>query len=85
MAAHALQPGLRSIQDAAAAAARLGGAGTGAHPRDAAALRRVYGFTDGAAACTVGPQLAAKYGLEQDNRQRVICVTNRCGLARGGL
>jgi hypothetical protein len=42
-----------------------------------AALPRIYSLTSSRARCLVGPDLASKYGLEQDNQQLVVSVTNR--------
>ncbi|GBF92915.1 hypothetical protein Rsub_05751 [Raphidocelis subcapitata] len=66
-----LQP--RSVQDAARLAASIGRAGG----RDGAAFGRVYRFSSGDAVCALAPELAAKYSMEAENRQGVICVTNR--------
>ena len=63
---------LRSIQDIAARISSIHSAG-----RDGAAFRRIYQVSSGDAACSLSPELAAKYSLEQSNRQRVICITNR--------
>ncbi|PNH05460.1 hypothetical protein TSOC_008285, partial [Tetrabaena socialis] len=43
----------------------------------ARALDRLYDFTVGTARCSVGPLLAEKYGMEPDNMQLVVSVTNR--------
>lgn len=63
---------LNSIQDVAQRLASIHAS------RDGAAFRRIYQVTSGDAPCSVPPELAAKYGLAEDNKQRVICVTNRC-------
>ncbi|GLI67736.1 hypothetical protein VaNZ11_011938 [Volvox africanus] len=46
----------------------------------AAALRRLYAFTAGTARCRVGPELSRKYGMEPDNAQLVVSITNTATL-----
>ena len=36
--------------------------------RDWSAFHRVFSVTSGVARCSVGPELALKYGMEADNR-----------------
>lgn len=52
---------LQSIFDVAAHSGSLPG-------RDGAAFRRIYKASSQPARCSVGPQLAAKYRMEQDNQ-----------------
>jgi hypothetical protein len=64
---------LQSVFDVASNVEALTGPG-------AAALRRLYAFTAGTARCRVGPQLGEKYGMEADNEQLVVSITNRATL-----
>jgi hypothetical protein len=69
LAGAASKPLLRNIFDVAQHCEQL-------KPVDSA-LARVFSITAKHAACQVGRELSAKYGLEQDNRQLVVAVTNR--------
>lgn len=63
------QQKLRSIFDVAAHIDSLAGS-------NAAAFKRIFRVTSAEARCNVGPQLAAKYKVQEDNVQRVVSVTN---------
>jgi hypothetical protein len=43
---------------------------------NAAAFKRIFRVTSAQAQCNVGPELAAKYKVQQDNEQHVVSVTN---------
>ncbi|KAL6761847.1 hypothetical protein V8C86DRAFT_3131322 [Haematococcus lacustris] len=45
-------------------------------PDRSQALQRMFRFSSGLAQCRVGPALSAKYGMAQDNQQRVVSITN---------
>ncbi len=42
-----------------------------------AALHRIFHITSGRACATVGPLLGTKFGLERDNKQLVVSVSNK--------
>ncbi|EFJ45930.1 hypothetical protein VOLCADRAFT_93650 [Volvox carteri f. nagariensis] len=64
---------LQSVFDVALNVESLTGSG-------ATALRRLYAFTAGTARCRVGPELSQKYGVESDNAQLVVSITNKATL-----
>ena len=63
------QQKLQSIFDVAAQIDSLSGS-------NAAAFKRIFRVTSAQAQCNVGPQLAAKYKVQEDNEQHVVSVTN---------
>jgi len=63
------QQQLRSIFDVASQLDNLAGS-------NAAALKRIFRITSAQAKCVVGPELSAKYKVQQDNVQHVVSVTN---------
>lgn len=63
------QQQLRSIFDVASQVDSLTGS-------NAAAFKRIFRVTSAQARCNVGPELAAKYKVPQDNVQHVVSVTN---------
>lgn len=46
------------------------------------AFHHIFDVTTGTAPCVVGPELAEKYKVAVDNRQTVVCVTNRVTLCQ---
>jgi hypothetical protein len=63
------QQQLRNIFDVASHIDSLPGS-------NAAAFKRIFRVTSAQANCIVGPELAAKYKVQQDNEQHVVSVTN---------
>jgi hypothetical protein len=63
------QQQLRSIFDVASQFETLAGS-------NAAAFKRIFSVTSAQARCTVGPELSAKYQVQQENEQHVVSVTN---------
>lgn len=41
---------------------------------DAAAFHRIFAISSGISHCNVGPELATKYSLEEDNKQHVVSL-----------
>lgn len=64
------QHNLRSIFDVATQIDSLGSS------LNAAAFKRIFRATSADAKCIVGPELSAKYKVQEDNRQHVVSVTN---------
>lgn len=42
-----------------------------------AAFKRIFNVSGNRASCVVGPVLASKYKVPQDNQQYVVSITNR--------